>query len=347
MTVYVQIGEISEITNQSPNNGFISWSGNGAYFNSSNVRSSIYVFAGGGANDSTAWFSGPSFSATNLWIHANIFIDRYFYNIVNPSPTTSMLRIMANGVQRFRLVPYDHYTLKLEKWDGSNWVVLATYVHQVILGEITQSRRVFDIHATIGASASIVVYMDNTIIIAVDNVDTTFGGTVSAFDDVIFGTAAYSGFANGSVNFSEIIIADWNTVNSKLVVRYPDANGFYSEWENGDFTVVDEIYGGTDYATSLTANQRVDWSMTNFPAPSAVEIIPSVKVTASLNRDLIGPQAANFYIRRNGIDYDNTDMALNLLQRSESKTYTLDPSTNDVWTATNLNSSTFGIRSRT
>ena len=76
-------------------------------------------------------------------------------------------------------------------------------------------------------------------------------------------------------------------------------------------------------------------------------IIPVVKLIASLNRDLIGPQSANFYIRRAGVDYDNTDMSLQLVQQPESKTYTTDPATGDVWTATNLNAATYGIRSRT
>ena len=71
MTVYVQIGDYNEITSKSSGNTNVQIQLNGGYFNSSNVRSGIAVTVG---DDSTAWFSGPTFSATNLWIH---FVAQY------------------------------------------------------------------------------------------------------------------------------------------------------------------------------------------------------------------------------------------------------------------------------
>lgn len=339
MTVYVQIGDYNEVTSKSANSN-VTMQLNSGYFNGSNVRSAINITTG---DDSTAWFSGPTFSATNLWIHFVAQYADFFSYMTTPDAVHSNMRIMANGTQRFRLVHYSSTLIKLEKWTGVGWSVIGSFTDPY---QNFQARHTYDIHATIGASATITVYLDNTVIIAATGIDTTFGGTVTAFDNVIFSQTGWADYRSNSI-FSEILCTDWNTIGSKVVVRIPDANGNYAQWTNGDYTVVDEPIGGTDYATSATADQRVDWSMGSFPATTGAEIVANVKFTTSINRDTVGPQNANYYIRRNSTDYDGTDKSLDLIQTNVSESYTVDPATSDVWTITNINAATFGVRSRT
>lgn len=340
MTVFVQIGDYNEITSKSSGNTNVNIQLSGSWFNSSNVRSAVQVSTG---DDSTAWFSGPTFSATNLWIHYVAQYANFYTTLSAPDAVHSNVRIMAGGTQRFRLVPYSTTIIKLEKWTGVGWSVIGSFTDPY---QNFEARHTYDIHATIGVSSTITVYLDNTVIIAATGIDTTFGGTVSAFDDVRFSTTGWPDQRSSS-QFSEILCTDWNTIGSKVVVRVPDANGNYTQWANGDYTVVDEAYGGTDYATSATPDQRVDWSMGSFPATTGAEIIANVKFTTSINRDTVGPQNANYYIRRNSTDYDGADKSLNLLQTNTSESYTVDPATSDVWTIANLNAATFGVRSRT
>lgn len=350
MTVYFQMAELNEINNSLS----LSHTTDGNYFNSSNVRLAFWTpnglgagSGGVGSNDTAGYFRGPTFSSTNLWIHTRIRCGApYWWTAANTLnlANQSMIKVMAGGTKRLRIIITSNSTIQLDKWNGSSWDALANYT--LLYGQtgFYDTVHTFDIHATIGASANIEVYMDNNVIMAASGVDTTFGGTVTAFDDIYFSFPA----GNGVVcYYSEIIAADWNTIGSKVVVRAPDANGANAEWYNGAYTVVDEILGGTDYATSATANQRVDWSMGSFPATGVNEIIPSVKISAMVNRDLIGPQNMNFYINRSGNNYDSGDQALPLIQSPLTQTLLTDPATGDVWSVANLNASTFGIRSRT
>lgn len=339
MTIYVQMGEIADVVTQS------GVTGDAGFYNPSNSRSSIKVQHGSGSNDTNLYFHGSTFSSTNIWIH-------YIYGCSNSwgpetaIATRSMVRIMAGGTQRLRVTPTDAAGVKLEMWTGAAWTILGSYTPGSTL--FFNNINTFDINATVAVDGQIRVYLNNTLIIGVDNVDTTFSGAVTAFDNVIWGCPQGAlGFQIGMAFYSELYVTDWNTIGSKLVVKGPDANGAHAEWANGNFTVVDEYQGGVDYATSGTADQRVDWSMASFPALATNEVIVSVQVTSMINRDLGGPQHANFYVSRGGTDYDDTDQSLSLTQTRMSTRFENDPATSTTWTVADLNSTTFGIRSRT
>lgn len=352
MTVYYQMTELTDV-DTSVN---LSHSTDGNYYNGGNVRMGFNVGGGGtygndgaGSPDTYSYFKGPSFSATTLWLHVRMrCYGAVWWANINSLPTNlasqSMIKIMAGGTKRFRVIITGNYTIQLDRWNGSSWVTLSSY--NTIYGYVGfyDSVHTFDIRMTIGVSTDMQVYLDNNVILAASGVDTTFGGTVTAFDDIYFSQPSGNAVA---ATYSEIICADWNTVGSKVVVRVPDANGANAEWYNGAYTVVDEMLGGTDYATSATANQRVDWSLGTFPTAGANEIIPYAKLTAIVNRDLTGPQNMNFYVNRGSINYDAGDQTLPLIQSARSQLYLTDPATGDVWTTANLNASTFGIRSRT
>lgn len=339
MTVYFQIAEVYDTTNRS----IYPYQDAGrpdVAFNSANVRSAITIAEG---SDSTQYVGSPTpFSATDLWVHFNVYW--YLDRSPNASESTkSMFRLMAGGVQRIRVTPNNSDSMLLEAWNGSSWTLLTSYSQSNM--NYNSGRHTFDVHATVAVNGTITVYRDNTIILNVTNYDTTFGGTVSAFDEVRWGCPNV-GF-NSVTFYSEMIGADWNTIGSKLVSKGPDANGTYSDWTNDDFTVVDDIGLDGNYATSDAANQRVDWSMGSFPTPTANEQIVSVEINAMINRDNTGPQNANFFIRQGGTDYDANDKSVNDVQAPIKERYELNPATSTLWTDTALNSSTYGIRSRT
>lgn len=337
MAVYFQMAELSDVPVYSTLT--VASSTTAGTFNSSNARASIFVPEG---TDLTSYIESPSFSATNLWVH---FVQTdTTVNVISPEAIDkSLMRIMAGGTQRLRVNIVDVNTINLSRWTGAAWAVLDTYVSA---GQFDSTRNTFDVHAPVGAAETISVYLNNTLVLSATEVDTTFSGTVSAFDKVIWGCPNFSSTSFG-VFFSELIGADWNTIGSKLVTRIPDANGNYSEWTNDDYTVVDEVAGGIDYASSGVADQRTDWSMSAFPALGANEQIVSVQINAMINRDTGGPQNANFFIRQGSTDYHDTNQSLSTSQSLMKTVYTTDPSTSSNWTVTNLNSATYGIRSRT
>jgi len=337
MAVYFQMAELSDVPAYSVLT--VTSSTTAGTFNSSNARASVFVPEG---TDSTSYIESPSFSATNLWVHF-VAVDTTVFPISPEAADKSMMRIMAGGTQRLRVNIVDVNTANMSIWTGASWTVLDTYVSA---GQFDGIRNTWDVHAPVGASETVSVYMNNNLILSATGVDTTFTGAVSAFDKVIWGCPNFSSASFG-LYYSEMIGADWNTIGSKLVTRIPDANGNYSEWTNDDYTIVDEVAGGTDYASSGTADQRTDWSMSSFPALGTNEQIVSVQLNAMINRDTGGPQNANFYIRQGSTDYHDSNQSLSTSQSLMKKVYTTDPSTSTDWNVANLNSATYGIRSRT
>lgn len=337
MTVYFQMTELADCGSYSVTGLQVRTTG----INTSNVRSGIEIDEGA---DASSFISSPTFSATDLWVHFNHYVN--VQNVSTTTSTKSMVRFMSGGTQRIRVNPVDANTVQIESWNGAAWTLLASGTATSIFA--TSQRHITDIHATIGAAATISVYIDGTLIATAENVDTTFGGTVTAFDTVIWGCPNIAGSGTGLI-YSEMIGANWNTIGSKLVTRIPDANGNYAEWTNGDFTVVDDIpgNGGVDYATSGTADQRVDWSMSSFPELTGNLIVASTQINVMINRDTTGPQNANFFVRTGGTDYHSADQPLNITQSGLRQKYETDPSTSAAWDITNLNNTTFGIRSRT
>lgn len=334
MTVYFQMNEINDVAFKTVNNVIHKGSG----YDTNNARGAIGVTE---SSDTTGYFDSPAFSATDFWIH--MATHNPTFGVLGVTADKSMLRIMSGGNPKFRITPVDSNGIQIDRWSGSAWVTLASGTLSGMFG--ANVRSVIDIHVEYGVAATITVYVNNTLIAVATNVDTTFSGTVTSYDLCRFGCPNNSS-TGVEFGFSEIICADWNTIGSKLVTRIPDANGNYAEWTSGDYTIVDEVTGGIDYATSPIADQRVDWSMSSFPALTGNLVVASVQINATINRDTTGPQAANFYVRQGSTDYDDVDQALNVTQTSTRKQYPVDPSTGTTWSIANINSATYGIRSR-
>ncbi|PSJ55815.1 hypothetical protein C7I85_26380 [Mesorhizobium soli] len=146
--------------------------------------------------------------------------------------------------------------------------------------------------------------------------------------------------------FSECIVADWNTIGSKLVARAPTANGAYSEWSGAGYSALNELTPAATYMTSGAADQRISTVMATFPALGTGERIERVKVAANALRDASGPQKMNIFYRVAGADDHKSDRALTVSAANYTEAWDMSPATGTYWTPTELNASEPGARSR-
>jgi hypothetical protein len=252
-----------------------------------------------------------------------------------------MVKWYSGGTQRLALYASsgDPIIIELRQWGGSSWTTLASTTIGI---QATSTTAIWDVYIKLGNPGSFRLYTNNVPRAALAGIDLSF---VSAIDKIRF--QCYGGTSNQDSNFSEVIVADWNTLGSKLVTKTPDANGTYTEWTGAGYTLIDEVVAGTDFMTSPTADQRFSFSSADFPVLASGESIENVRLAYRANRDAAGPQNINGFARVSSTDYHASDQTLNV---APTLSRYVDWATNPAggaWTVSALNAAEFGLRSRT
>ncbi len=321
------------------NTGSIGHSTTDGTYNSTNVRCSISVLP----VTSSTYMTTPSFSSNDFWTHfvaswngANLISGIAPITIIWYSGSTACIGLKLEGG-----------IITLKYWNGSSWITLATTTQfnpdRVLL--------TYDVYIKIGTvgTGEIRVYVNGIPAVYTNSFDTTFSGTVSAITSLRLTSGSDNG-SYGGVWYSEVIVADWNTLGSRVQTLVPDASGTYAAWSNSAYTAVDEITIGNDLISSNTVNQRFSTGYSNVSALTATESIKAVKITGAFTKDLTGPQSVDFFARIGGTDYDGTDQTVPTATNANSTIFQYwanSPSTSTDWSVVELNATEFGVRSRT
>ncbi len=305
------------------------------FYKAANARCAIQCASG--AEDAN-FIDTTSFSADDFWSH---FVASWASNAFQ-NMQRNFAKWYAGGVNRIALWQSAANSDRLEarKWNGAAWESIGI---SGPLGLLLSTTYTFDVYIKLGNPGSIRVYMDRVPIIAVDDANLTFPSVI-ALDKFRLSTSTVQ--AAASARYSEVIVANWNTLGSKLVSRAPAANGYYSEWAGLGHTALSEITPAATYMTSGAANQRISVAMAAFPALAAGERIERVKVAANKLRDASGPQKSNIFYRVAGTDDDRADRALTVSAADYTEAWDASPATGTYWTPTELNASEPGVRSR-
>lgn len=306
----------------------------GAYFNPANARANVFASLG---SDFTYGVQSFPFSANEFWssfvIHAS----------ATGSTPSKFFTLEAGGIKRIAISQSAAASTMLRafQWNGSAWDTTVT----AGLNSMAQAavRTKYDVFVKLGNPGILRVYKDGLPVIAVTP-DYSFGGLANLDTMGLWGSSAAGGT---TTYFSEAIVATWNTIGSKLVTRVPDANGNYTAWLGGGFGAVDEVILGTDFLTSAAADQRVSFSLTDFPALVAGEVINTVGINSFASRDGGGPSQMNHFTRIGSTDYDAANKTLSVAQAAVRTNFDVSPATGIAWTIAELNAAQFGMRSRT
>lgn len=147
--------------------------------------------------------------------------------------------------------------------------------------------------------------------------------------------------AIGKQYYSEIIVADGDTRNSRLDLLRPTAVGAYSNW-NGPVASLSDDDPTTGMTTTL-ANQNQSTVLT--PYSGANNISNIVQVTTTV-RGINAPENLRHLIRMSGVDYLSTDTyAIPFEKDFQVTDWAQNPATSLPWAATDLVNTEFGFRS--
>ena len=335
MTVYFQGAEREDFILS--NLAGITHNAGGGY-NGTNSRCSMVV----AAPNASYWMDTTTFSSSDFWTH---FTGQWDGNNVSPVATYTVA--WFSGSTPYIGLSFDNSLITLKYWNGSSWSTAMTS-NQI---NPRDTMYTYDVHIKVGSAGvgEIRVYANGVPIVYTNSVDTTFGSTVSNFTKVRFASGSDNGFW-GRTFYSEVIVADWNTLGARLQTLVPNAAGNYSQWVGAGYTAVDEITNSSDFMSSNTVDQRFSFGTSNASSLTATESIKGVKVVGTFTKDLTGPQAVDFFTRIGTNDYDGADQTATLTTSSNTCIYQFwanSPATSSEWTLSEVNSAEFGLRSRT
>lgn len=299
-------------------------------YDSANSRGFVNI---DGAAEDTAYIETTAFSDNEFWTH---WVHGY----------TSILSSSSRGVKFYEggtakiaiLFNQSADVMSVQLWNGSSWVTTLTSATG-LFGAL--GRYKMDVFIKLGNPGRISVYRNGVPIMSDATLDLS---AYTNIDKVRFGVSGST--VNNDLYWSEIIVADWNTIGSKVVTRIPDANGNYTTW-TGAYTDIDDISGGVDVISSNNVGDRESWSLSNFPALAGGESIESVKMSVNAIRDAAGPQSLNMFNRQSTTDYDGSDKTLTTSNAGYNQVWDLNPATSAAWTITELNAAEWGVRART
>lgn len=334
MTVYFQGTEKEDFVLSSISSNI---SNNATNYNASNVRCSLKITV----EASNYYANTASFSATDFWTHFNHALANYTGNFNDYT-----VAWYAGATARIGLY-LNTNVITLKQWNGSAWSTIAT----TSAFNPASGRHIYDVYIKVGTAGvgEIRVYCDGLPAVYTNSFDTTFGGAVTAFTSMRL-TSGVTNTSNGDSYYSEVIIADWNTIGSRLQTIIPNGAGNYNAWTGAGYTAVDELNPGADFMTAASTNLRFSTAFSDIGALATGEIIAGVKVAGAFTKDLASPQSVDYFTRISGTDYDGTDQtapsATNSLTNI-SQSWATSPATSSAWTVTELNAAEFGVRSRT
>lgn len=154
-----------------------------------------------------------------------------------------------------------------------------------------------------------------------------------------FGGADYE---NAVHFYSEIIVADGDTRNSRLDLLRPVAAGAYGQW-NGLLSSLADDDPTTGMSTTLD-NRKQSTVLT--PYTGAENISNVVQVTTAL-RGVNSPTKLNHFLRLSTVDYPQaTDFDVSTSKEFQVTDWRINPATSLPWSSDDLDSIEFGFESK-
>lgn len=153
---------------------------------------------------------------------------------------------------------------------------------------------------------------------------------------------SHNGFNDGVITaYSEIMVADENTIGWHLCPLTFSAGGNYDEWEGAIANINDGTYGTRISADA--ADLRQSW-LGAYNGPTGGSIREVINVASHANVGDAGPQTMRHYLRINATDYDGDAYVPDGFEQIV-QSWAINPDTGVAWTEADLASLELGVKS--
>ncbi len=272
---------------------------------------------------------GPT-STGETWIHFRHGAEEFHQNV--SEPICEIVDESGNRIAYLSVRDLNTYGYRLDIEAEGQEAFITRW-----MPVLDQQMRTFDIQVkSSGVLLEVRVYI-NEILVLTRSLSVT-AEVVPRFLRI----GGHSGFSNDAYGglYSEIIVADGDTRNSRLDLLRPVAAGAYNNW-NGPISSLADDDPTTGMTTTLP-NQNQSTVLT--PYTGATNISNIVQVTTSV-RGINSPAGLQHLIRMGGVDYTSGTFPIPYAKEFQVTDWKINPATSQPWEASDLSGTEFGFRS--
>jgi hypothetical protein len=295
-------------------------------FDNTFVSNSIVVLT------TTDYIETPAFmdaaSTTTFWIHFDFYNSSSSFNTGLPwlsfynSTGTEVARISANS-----------NTMQFSYWNGSAFVNQGA----TPAGPTNSGRTRIDVKIVCGAAGGFELYLAGTL------VSSSAGAGLNAAVNNI-AKVRLRGFGGSGVYYSQILGANFDTRDSRLVPKLMTGNSVTNTGATGGFTEIDEtVLDETDFISFANSGDVETYTHGAITVPGSM-VIDSMVINGRGRINGAGPTDGKFVVRSSGTNYLSSALGLNSGFEPRSRNWTTDPATGSRWTATTFNNAEKGVQ---
>lgn len=208
----------------------------------------------------------------------------------------------------------------------------------------------FDLHVKLHGSTGVIeLYMDGNLV--ADFTGNTMPSAAAADGMSILNmTGSFSpntGASAFSIVWSEVIVANENTLDWRLAELIPTGAGANSGWA-GAYTDVDDVTipgsGDLDMITAAANDLKSTYVMGDISGSISGMSIVAVGVVARARKGTTGPQHLRGVVRISGTDYETADVSPEIALAPTFMVWDTNPATSGAWAISAVNGAEFGMK---
>lgn len=278
----------------------------------------------------------PFTPKSDVWVHMS-----FAYGADTGNNTRMFILCNSSGNEVFRVSrpTNNNSTFIMEFYNGSTWTSIGTGF--TIPDDRTH--RDLDFHVSCGSSGSAEAYINGGL---VDS-----GSITSSYVDDIAQLHLYNAStapANNVAFYSQMIIADEQTIGWKMYTRRPTGNGSNTSW-SGAYTDVDEMgISDADFISGGSNGDKESFTTSARATISPLEV-KAIGVSARALRDVTGPQNMDLMVRNGSSEHFQPITGLTTSYSHFQYAWHLDPDTGNIWSNADAENASFqfGVRAVT
>jgi hypothetical protein len=265
---------------------------------------------------------------TRLWSHAKVSSIDFDY----PEGLALFTWYNSLGQPVVRLAGVALNLRALQMRQGDNWVTVG-------LSAASKSAT-YDVHIRVHPSQGRLAWFVNG----------TFASDVSGINTAAIGDIALMRLGNvqdytGTTDFSEVLLASYNTIGHVVRRRTPSGAGTHSAWSGSWQDVDDPVTNDTNAISASAVGARSTFTAPALDATSPGNVIKAVAVAARIRNDGdVIPTNARACLRIGGVDYTApNNMRISAGFVGSVQVFEQNPSTNAAWASISEANGEFGL----